>query len=391
MESKPVRVKVDEKRWPGVYKLELKQDVTYHITYRLGRRKVWEKVGSRSEGFTPQLAASIRAERMRKALHGEEVKTAREIQRERLEHDRTLGEIASHYFEHEGAALKGLKTDKNRWRKHLAPTFEKRRVSELTPLDVARLKRDMKEKAPATVWNAVELLRRLCNYGRKHGLAPALPFTIEMPKRDNEIVEYLEPEDLRRLLTVLDSWPRQDVARMLRVALFSGMRRGEIFRLEDRDLDFRHGVVTIRAPKGGKTATIPMPDTLAEIFRAQREWRRRVYPDSAFVFPGQGGGRRVDCGAVDRIKARAELPKTFRVFHGLRHHFAVKLANSGAVGLDMLAELLTHKSTAMTKRYGQFLPETKRAAADLAAGIILSDAEPAEPRSKVVNIEEARK
>ena len=73
-------------------------------------------------------------------------------------------------------------------------------------------------------------------------------------------------------------------------------------------------------------------------------------------FPGKDGGRRVDCSAVDRIKKKAKLPKKFRMFHGLRHHYAVTLANSGEFTLDMIGELLTHKSYEMTRRYAKFLP-----------------------------------
>jgi hypothetical protein len=36
----------------------------------------------------------------------------------------------------------------------------------------------------------------------------------------------------------------------------------------------------------------------------------------------------------------------------------------------MIGELLTHKSHAMTRRYAAFLPETTKAAADLAAELI---------------------
>jgi integrase len=59
-----------------------------------------------------------------------------------------------------------------------------------------------------------------------------------------------------------------------------------------------------------------------------------------------------------------------RSLHGLRHHFAVTLTNSGKVPLDMIGEHLTHKSMAMTKRYGQLLPGTLKKAGELAAELI---------------------
>lgn len=197
-----------------------------------------------------------------------------------------------------------------------------------------------------------------------------MAFTIEMPRRDNERVEYLSPEETKRFLEALDSNPNQEASRMLRLAYFTAMRRGEIFKLEDRDLDFHFNLIRIRDPKGKKTVSIPMNSIAKQIIEEQKHYRDEIFPDSPFMFPGKGGGQRVDCGAVDKIKENAKLPKEFRIFHGLRHHYAVTLANSGQFTIDMIGDLLTHKSTAMTKRYGQYLPETIQAAGTIAATLL---------------------
>lgn len=155
-----------------------------------------------------------------------------------------------------------------------------------------------------------------------------------------------------------------------KLAMFSGMRRGEIFKLQNTDMDFRNGLVTLRKPKGKKTVSIPMNRITRGILQAQIEFRDIHYPGSEFIFPGRDGTQRTDCSAVDRIKKEAGLPKKFRIFHGLRHHYAVTLANSGKVTLDMIGELLTHKSLAMTRRYAQFMPNTIREAGNKAADLL---------------------
>ena len=43
----------------------------------------------------------------------------------------------------------------------------------------------------------------------------------------------------------------RDVAHML-LAFFTGMRRGEMFKLESNDVDFHMKLIRVRAPKGGK-------------------------------------------------------------------------------------------------------------------------------------------
>ena len=242
----------------------------------------------------------------------------------------SFAEIAAAYFEVRGTTLKGIVTDKNRCAKHLLPLCGKLTVSEITPQVVEQLRKSLDGRKPGTVWNVLELLRRIINFGHRTNRCPALAFNIEMPTRDNAVIEYLKPEEAQRFLTILQTWPVRDVARMLQLAFFTGMRRGEIFKLEERDIDFHMKLIRIRAPKGGKSMSIGLNGVAEQIIREQLQWRDEY-------FPGKTGGLRKDCSSVDSIHKAAALPPRFRPFHGLRHHFAVTLANSGAFTLDMIA------------------------------------------------------
>ncbi|CAK7009358.1 MAG: Tyrosine recombinase XerC [Desulfovibrio sp.] len=373
--------RVSQNKWEGVYYLESnsktfkgKPDICYVVNFKISGRKIWEKVGWKSNGITPQAAQQYRAKRIQEIQLGTPILTASERKAEALKRNRTIGEIAEVYFDTKGNSLKGFKADKNRYNKHIAPIFKSLRIPSLTPFDMEALKRSMTGKADATVWNALELVRRIINFGAKSNLCPALSFIIEMPRRDNERVEYLTPEETKRFLTALDNNPNQEASRMLRLAYFTAMRRGEIFKLEDKDLDFHFNLIRIRDPKGKKTVSIPMNSIAKEIIETQLQYRDKRFPDSSYLFPGKGGGQRVDCSAVDKIKEEAKLPKEFRIFHGLRHHYAVTLANSGQFTIDMIGDLLTHKSTAMTKRYGQYLPTTLQAAGAVAATLLSREA-----------------
>lgn len=139
----------------------------------------------------------------------------------------------------------------------------------MAPLDIDRPKAAMKGNAPSTVANALDLLRRLVNYGAKNNLCSSLEFTILLPYKDNERVEYLEPVEVERLVKIMDSWESQNVTRMLKPAMVTGLRRSEIFKLEDHDLDFLQELIKIRDPKGAKSMTIPMNQPAREILEAQ--------------------------------------------------------------------------------------------------------------------------
>ena len=131
------RYKIDSRRWPGVYGYDStrrkyfgKPDTCYYINYKglasedngkLTYKLIWEKIGWRSEGITPQIAAEERGAKLRKLRHGEAAKTNREIKIDKLRSDRTLAEIADTYFEsRHGKNIKGRRNDFNRYHKNLS-------------------------------------------------------------------------------------------------------------------------------------------------------------------------------------------------------------------------------------------------------------------------------
>ena len=101
-------------------------------------------------------------------------------------------------------------------------------------------------------------------------------------KINNIKTEDLTPEELSRLIKVLDDEQDIQASNMARIALYTGMRRGELFSLKWSDVNFRRKTITIRDPKGGLDVTIPLnkmaekvlkehPDTGSEFFPPERE------------------------------------------------------------------------------------------------------------------------
>lgn len=380
-----------------------KPDVCFYVVFTVDGKNTTEKIGWMSEGYTPQIAAEERAKRLRAVRHLGEIQTSKDLRLEQLKTNRPLREIKEHYFNStRGTALKARKHDLNRWKHHL--TFlEEKNVKKLSTDDIENIKRPMiaKDLKPATIDHVLRLLSRVINYGVNNDLCPPLSFKIERPKFDNIKTEFLSPDEASRLLDTLNQWPKQDIARLIKLAMFSGLRRGELFQLKKEHLDFQHGLMIIVNPKGGKNVTVPMSPPVREILKQQlaflaaeldrRSKRYRntarsapLWTDHGFVFPGVGGEQRRECTAIDRIKKKAALPKNFRPFHGLRHHFAVLLASSGEFNLDQIGQLLTHKSSDVTRRYAHYLPESQQKAASRAAEIIADQATPATDRGKKI-------
>lgn len=376
------RIRAHAHKWPGVYYYELttiyngKPDRCFFYAIKVNGKKIWRKVGKLSEGYGPEIAAEYRSRALVGLAEGTEALTPKEEREETLSKDKTISELGQVYFDIKTGSVKGIKTDRNRFDKHIMPKFGSKRVGQIVPIDMEYYKKALLEThKPGTVWNILELLRRIINYGFKTHQCPPLGFVIEMPEKDNAKVEYLTSEQAARFLKTVREWSNRDVGRMVEVAYFTGMRRGELFKMEEGDLDFDLRLIVIRDPKSGKkTETVGMSDLVASILQEQiaSNHERRPEAIGKLVFPGKKDGiPRVDCSGAERIKKAAELPDDFRPFHGLRHNFGVTLANSGKFNISEISEALTHKSITFTKeRYAQFLPDTLTKIGNSAANIL---------------------
>ena len=203
-------------------------------------------------------------------------------------------------------------------------------------MDRLRLKL-LKTYKPGTVRNVLELMRRLVNFAAKKLLCETPSFTIEMPKVNNLKTEDLNAEQLAALLEAIDQDPNIQAGNLMKMCLFTGMRKGELFRLQWNDINFETNFIHLRTPKGGTDQKIPLNAAARGLLENHPK------TGSPFIFPGRYGGQRVDITrGVNRIKRAAGLPRDFRPLHGLRHVYASMLASSG-VDLYTLQKLLTHK------------------------------------------------
>ncbi|MFO7667006.1 MAG: site-specific integrase [Desulfobacterales bacterium] len=366
-------MKRNKTKYPGVYFINgsaigsLKPERIYYIIYRKNERLIEEKAGRQfQDDMTPAKASQIRTKRIQKEqLSNKEQRTAIQAEKESDKNRWTINSLWKEYKKGKHD-LKGITQDENRFVKHIEPSFGDKEPGELFPLDIDRLRVKLqKTKSPGTVKNVLELLRRIVHYGEKKNLCQRLNFTIEMPRVNNIKTEDLTPKQLKSLLESIDKDPDIQAANFMKMVLFTGMRRGELFRLKWSDIDFEKGFIHLRDPKGGPDQTIPLNDSAHQLLK--------IHPGSKseFVFPGRKGKQRVDIKRhVNRIKDKAGLPKNFRALHGLRHVYASMLASSGQVDMYTLQKLLTHKSPLMTQRYAHLRDETLKRASNLAGSII---------------------
>ena len=378
--------------YPGVYYVEGQAVATgkperiYYVMYRRDGKLIEEKAGRQhQDAMTPAKAARIRAERIEgKALSNqarrEEEQAAKEAEAGRW----TLAKLWEEYSSQKTSGP-ALTTDRSRFEKYLKPTFGEKEPAEVLTLDLDRLRsRLLKQgKSPQTVKHVLALFKRLVRFGVKKGLCDSpdpRKQTISMPRVDNETTEDLDADELARLVQAIEDEPNIQAANFMRLALFTGMRRGELFKLEWRDVDFERGFIHIRHPKGGKSQKIPLNDAARGVLEGHPH-----VDGTPYVFPGQGGKQRVTIQvASNRIKARAGLPADFRPLHGLRHLFASTLASSGQVDMLTLQKLLTHKSPQMTKRYSHLRDDALKQASEVASDLLGNIGKPGDSTGRKV-------
>jgi integrase len=344
----------------------------YYVTFKKNGKVTEAKAGRQyADAMTPARAALFRAALIEGREQTPQEKRNADKAAKQAEQDKwTIARLWESYKENK-TTYKGVVTDQNRFDLYLSEPFGKKEPADLIPLDVDRLRINMlKKKRPATVRNTLELLRRIVNYGVNKRLCEPLHFKIELPKVNNVKTEDLSPNQLTALLAAIEEDTHPQAGAMMKMALFTGMRRGELFRLKWSDINKESGFILIRDPKGGTDERIPLNQTARDLLQNHPRTR------SPYVFPGRGGKQRTDIiKPMREICKNAKLPKGFRPLHGLRHVYASMLASSGKVDLYTLQRLLTHKSPVMTMRYAHLRDEALKAGADQVDEIFKKQAE----------------
>jgi integrase len=195
--------------------------------------------------------------------------------------------------------------------------------------------------------------------------------------------EFLTDEQLKKLLKAIQDDVNPYAGPIMLTALYTGMRKSEILRLEWSDVDFEHGFIHLRGPKGGQDQKIPLNEAARAVFE-------KLPRTHDLVFPGIHGQRTGLYHAIGPIKKKAGLPANFRPLHGLRHHYASMLASSGQVDMYVIQKLLTHKSPTMTQRYAHLRDEALKKASAL-AGELVSQAIGQKDEEQAANVVELKK
>jgi integrase len=249
--------------------------------------------------------------------------------------------------------------------KRLYAAFGDIMVNSLLPTQIEEFRDDLgKTLKPASVNCHLQILRAAFNRALRAEKISRYPFRqIKMLKPNNIRVRYLSDEEEERLLFSLPEYLRP----LVRVAIHTGLRRGELLSLHWDALDLASRILHVKRSKSGEGRRIPLDSLAAKILTRLRQERSLAAAEpstinSQYVFCAPRGGFLQNLQREWAPAVRKAGLEDF-CFHDLRHTFASRLVMAG-VDLYTVQTLLGHKSAAMVQRYAHLSPEHLRKAVE---------------------------
>ncbi len=162
----------------------------------------------------------------------------------------------------------------------------------------------------------------------------------------------LSADEEKTLLEACDKHSNPMLGWIVRTALFTGMRAGEIISLRRGQVDLVRRVVRLTDTKNGSARTVPLTNEAKKVLDSALRNPARPF-DTDLVFygePGRDDKRRPYEFRMAWKKVIKKTKITNLRFHDLRHEAVSRLVEAG-LGDQEVASISGHKSMQMLKRY----------------------------------------
>ncbi len=270
---------------------------------------------------------------------------------------RTLGEAIDKYLnEGHHKQIKDFKKQEAHllwWKKELGVVS----LNQLTPFLIAE-RRDYllashtfkhRPRSPSTVARYLSSLSAMFSTVCKEwGWIESSPLkNLTFPKENKGRTRFLSPQERKRLLDECKKSSHEFLTTIVLLALYTGMRSGEIRKLKWEDIDLERNMIIVRDTKNGETRAVPLVCEARKSILHLKS-KEKIHPQDLLFPPKKGKNLSVFRYAWEKALRNASI-ENFR-FHDLRHSFGSYLAMSGS-SVNEISEMLGHKTLQMVKRY----------------------------------------
>lgn len=217
-------------------------------------------------------------------------------------------------------------------------------VSEITTQRVADFIDHLKKtnNANATINRKLSALSRALRYAMQCEALDKMPYIPRMKEAVGRLRFVTKDEEVS-ILTLLTQWSDQDTLDAVSVLLDTGLRCGELLKLEGKD--FRNDQITIWDTKNGKEHTLPLTSRASRIVseRIAQHGRGLLFP-MPYTRLQERFERVIDHLGIEDV-----------TLHTLRHTYASRLVQRG-VSIQTVSKLLNHSTIQITMRYAHLAP-----------------------------------
>jgi integrase len=202
-------------------------------------------------------------------------------------------------------------------------------------------------KSPATLNRYAQAISSVLSWCVDEGWLAKNPLLgLKRRKEPRGRVRYLDDAERTALLAACDESEWSDLALLVKLALSTGARRGELLALRWQDIDLKAGLARVPQTKNDEPRVLPLVEPVRKLLEAKARPIK-----GGLLFPARHDATQpnTSCRLHWNAAVKAAALVDFR-FHDLRHSCASYLAMNGATPLE-IGDVLGHKTLAMVRRY----------------------------------------
>lgn len=306
-----------------------------------------------------------------------------EEQKKPIDKKLTFADLAESFIESH-AKVHCSKATQNKYESlnkiHLKPFFGEKKAADIRMNDINELIKELqgKELSEKSINHALQMTKTVFNYAISNEILMNNPCKkvkkLRLPHKEKNFLT----ENQVKILLEKSKTESPSLYPILYMAIFTGMRKGEVSALTWKDIDFKSKKISINKSmyknEIQKTKTehsirkVDMIDSLADVLS---KYRQNTPLRGEYVFWGESGtplsgdatlwrhfnGIITKCGLKDLT------------FHDLRHTYAALLIKNN-VPIKYIQKQLGHSTIKMTMdTYGHLMPEVSEAAVNVLENI----------------------
>lgn len=207
-------------------------------------------------------------------------------------------------------------------------------------------------KSDATINRVTSAVATVLNHCARRELCNTPPTFTKRQETEGRFTYFKQSEVEQLIHCAIDPFDRKDVADIIAVAAWTGMRQGELLKLKAKDVDLSTMNIHVGGrpdvkTKAGNYRAIPIHERIVSLLSERLEYAN----PNVKLFGDEWSDKDQLIRAFRKVRKYAGFDGSL-VFHSLRHSFATWHAEAGTP-MRTLMTVMGHKRVETTLRYAK--------------------------------------